>query len=51
MAKNSLFAVLLRSPWWISLLVALLVGLVGFALLPQQFKVVGALSGLPFAII
>lgn len=51
MAKNSLFAMLLRSPWWISLLIALVLGLIGVALLPQQFKVVGALSGLPFAVI
>jgi restriction system protein len=51
MAKNSLFAILLRSPWWISLLIGLLLGLVSFALLPAQFRVVGALSGLPFLVI
>ena len=51
MAKNSLFAILLRSPWWISLLLATAVGLVSVALLPDQFKIVGALSGFPFAVI
>lgn len=51
MAKNSLFAVLLRSPWWISLLLAAAVGLISVALLPEQFKIVGALSGFPFAVI
>ena len=51
MAQNSLFAILLRSPWWISLLLAVLLGVAGFALLPEQFRVVGALSGLPFAVI
>ncbi len=51
MAKNSLFAVLLRSPWWISLLLAAAVGLVSVALLPEQFKIVGALSGFPFLVI
>jgi restriction system protein len=51
MAKNSLFAVLLRSPWWISLAIGLALGLVGFALLPVQFRVAGALSGMPFIVI
>ena len=51
MAKNSLFAVLLRSPWWISAVLALVLGLLGAALLPDRFRVAGALSGLPFAVI
>lgn len=51
MAKNSLFAVLLRSPWWISAAIALAVGLASVALLPEQFRVIGALSGLPFIVI
>ena len=51
MAKNSMFAVLLRSPWWISIGIALAVGLVAAALLPSEFKAVGALSGLPFAVV
>ena len=51
MAKNSLFAVLLRSPWWISALIALVLALLALALLPERFRVVGALSGLPFGVI
>ena len=51
MAKNSLFAMLLRSPWWISMVIALALGLLSFALLPDQLRVVGALSGLPFVVI
>ncbi len=51
MAKNSVFAILLRSPWWVSVGIALLLGLLGFALLPDQFRVVGAVSGLPFAVV
>ena len=51
MAKNSLFATLLRSPWWISAVIALVLGLLGVALLPDRFRVAGALSGLPFAVI
>lgn len=51
MAKNSLFSILLRSPWWISLLIALGLGGLGFALLPDAVRAVGALSGLPFGVI
>jgi restriction system protein len=51
MAKNSLFAILLRSRWWISLLIGLVLGLVSVALLPDEVRVVGALSGLPFFVI
>lgn len=51
MAKNSLFAILLRSPWWVSVAIALALALLGGALLPDQFRGVGVLSGLPFAVI
>ncbi len=51
MAKNSLFSVLLRSRWWISLLIALGMGGVGYALLPESVRVAGALSGFPFVVI
>jgi restriction system protein len=51
MAKNSLFAILLRSPWWISLALGLAIGLVAMALLPADLRVVGAVSGLPFLVI
>lgn len=51
MAENSLFAVLLRSSWWISVAVA--AGIAGLArlLLPEQYRVVGMLSALPFVVI
>jgi restriction system protein len=51
MAKNSLFAILLRSPWWASAGIALAIGVVAAALLPEAYRVIGALSGLPFAVI
>ena len=51
MAKKSLFAVLLRSPWWVSVVIALVLGLLGFALLPDTLRAGGALSGLPFLVI
>ena len=51
MAKNSLFAILLRNPWWISAGLAVAIGLVAAALLPEAYRVAGALSGLPFLVI
>lgn len=51
MAPNSLFAVLLRSPWWISMLLALALGAGAFALLPEQYRVLGTMGGLPFVVI
>ena len=51
MSDKSLFAVLLRSPWWVSFTVAIAVGVAGFMLLPERFKTVGALSGMPFVVI
>ena len=51
MAKNSLFAVLLRSPWWVSAVIGLVLALLALALLPEQLRAVGAVSGLPFAVI
>ncbi len=51
MAENSLFAILLRQRWWVSAAIALAIGLIGAALLPPQWRVAGALSGFPFAVI
>ncbi len=51
MSEKSLFAVLLRSPWWISFVLAVGVGFACYHLFPARFAVVGALSGLPFAVI
>ncbi len=49
--KNSLFAILLRSPWWVSFGVAGLLSLLAMMLLPQAYRAVGALSSLPFVVI
>lgn len=51
MAENSLFAILLRKPWWVSALVA--VGLIAFARfgLPPAWFVFFAPVALPFALI
>lgn len=51
MAPNSLFAILLRSPWWISLGIALLFGGASKALLPADYWVFGAMGGAPFFVI
>lgn len=51
MAENSLFAILLRSPWWASAAIALVLALLSGALLPEGYRVVGALSATPFLVI
>lgn len=51
MAEKSLFAILLRSPWWISFAIAIGFGLVSKALLPAEYFVFGAIGGFPFAVI
>ena len=51
MAKNSLFAILLRSPWWISLLISVLISLGAFALLPREYAVVVMLGTFPFVVV
>lgn len=48
---RSLFAILLRSSWWISFVIAGAVGAVAVALLPEAHRVVGAVAGLPFLVI
>ena len=51
MARNSLFAILLRSPWWASLAIAVVLALLSAALLPVEFRAAGALSAAPFVVI
>ena len=51
MAKNSLFAILLRSPWWISMAVVAVFALASGALLPPQYVVFGLMGALPFLVI
>ena len=47
MSQNSLFAILLRAPWWISFVVAGLVGVGASVLAPDPYKLAGALGSLP----
>ena len=48
MHENSLFAVLLRSPWWLSLLIAIAIAAALRVFLPLEFAIFG---GLPFLVI
>jgi restriction system protein len=51
MAENSLFAILLRSRWWVSGGIAIVLTLVAQALLPRDYAILGAFSALPFVVI
>lgn len=51
MAKNSLFAILLRSPWWISLVIAATLAVIGFVMMPRESAFYGLSLGLPFLIV
>lgn len=51
MNENSLFAVLLRSSWMISAAIAVAIGALAYALLPEAYRVVGTAGGLPFLVI
>jgi restriction system protein len=51
MAEKSLFATLLRAPWWVSFVVMLAVALVAGALLPDAYKTAGMLGAFPFLVI
>ena len=51
MAENSLFAILLRSPWWASLGIAVALALLMRLLLPQEYAVAGMLGSFPFVVI
>ena len=51
MSEKSLFAVLLRSPWWISFVLVAVIALAAGALLPKEYAGVGMLGGFPFFVI
>ena len=51
MAEKSLFAILLRSSWWISLALAVAFALVSRLLLPPDLFWFGAMGGFPFLVI
>ncbi|CAM3763405.1 restriction endonuclease [Bordetella tumulicola] len=51
MAKNSLFAILLRSSWWISMLVAAGLVLVAVAVVPPAYAPFPIFGAIPFIVI
>ena len=51
MAEKSLFAILLRSPWWVSFGIVGAIVLIAGALLPPDLFVVGALAGFPVFVV
>lgn len=51
MSQNSIFAVLLRSPGWMSAGVAVLLSAAGFAALPLEYAAMGVFAAVPFAVI
>ncbi len=48
MSPNSLFSILLRSPWWISFALVGLFSLAAAALLPRDYVLAGVLGTFPF---
>lgn len=51
MARNSIFAILLRSAWWISAAIAVAIVVGAKALLPAEHFGIGAFAAFPFVII
>jgi restriction system protein len=51
MAENSLFAILLRSRWWISIAIAATIAALARASLRADYAIYGALAGAPFLVI
>lgn len=51
MSERSLFATLLRAPWWVSFVVMAVVALLAGALLPEAYKIPGMLGAFPFLVI
>ena len=49
-SDKSLFAILMRSPWWISAGIAAAVIVVALALLPDAYRIPGAAMGIPFLV-
>jgi restriction system protein len=51
MRENSVFAILLRSPWWVSALIALVFIAAAGAFMPTQYAPFGMMGATPFVVI
>ncbi|OZI66778.1 restriction endonuclease [Bordetella genomosp. 11] len=50
-SRNSVFGVLLRSPWWMSAGIATLLIVGAVAALPREYWAIGVFASIPFAVI
>lgn len=51
MKENSLFGLLLRAEWWVSAAIAVVVGIIAWALMPREYALYGIFTGIPFMVI
>ena len=51
MSEKSLFAILLRSAWWYSFLIAAIMMLLARVFLPEAYRGVGMIGGFPFVVV
>ena len=51
MAENSIFAILLRKPWWVSMVVVGVFFALSGALLPKEYVLFGVMGSAPFLVI
>ena len=51
MSEKSVFALLLRSPWWVSFGLVIAIAVASRALLPEAHVAVGVMGGFPFLVI
>jgi restriction system protein len=51
MAENSLFAILLRSRWWVSFLLAAAMALLTRLVLPREYEPLAIFSAVPFIVV
>lgn len=51
MSEKSVFALLLRSPWWVSIALMLAVAVAARAFMPEAYVSVGVMGGFPFLVI
>lgn len=51
MKKNSIFALLLRTEWWVSGAIAVVIGIIAWALMPRQYALYGIFTGMPFMVV
>jgi restriction system protein len=51
MNENSLFAILLRSAWWVSFAIGVAVSALAVSFMPETYRVFGIVTGIPFIVI